>query len=167
MARESKRKDLLRLRAIFITLMEPFSDPEMDFMTVEQKLMSSMQPEKYPIYRRKILRNMTVSGLWWMEEEQWVRFLWNGHKATVIKSDQDPDRVYASHTFNNFGFCYVREHPDRIDLEAVIRTTKWDPVKKKKLPGSACDWMTVTITKEEYERLTPYLGPRDEACRHD
>ena len=40
-----------------------------------------------------------------------------------------------------------------------------DPVKKREI-GSAYEWLTCSITREEYEKLGTYLSDRDDGCRH-
>lgn len=159
--KHSNRSDLLRLREILQILIRPFQD--MTFLTTEDKLVYAIRPSDYPIYRRKILQTIKIRGLWWMGESQWVRYLWHGHgDVHVIKSGQDPDRVLATRSFNFYAGanCYVREMPDRVDLEAMSSTKKWDKIKKKD-KGTVREWMTVTITKEEYQKLLDsHLGPK-------
>lgn len=162
--RGSKRKDLLRLREVMSILIEPFY--EMEHMTDDMKLEAAFRASDFPIYKRKILSTMPVEGLWWLEQSQWLRFAWAGRKSTIIKTDQDSDRVFTTMSYNNKGFCYIRELQDRVDLEGMVRTTKWDKEKKKR-KGFACEWITVSVSKEEYQRLEKYLGPKEETCRHD
>lgn len=165
MARQSKRGDLARLRDLLTTVISPFNSPDMDFLAVEDKLMYAIRPNEYPIYRRKLLKSVKVTGLWWMQESQWTRFMWKG-QGKLIKSGQDPDRCYTTHSFNNLGYCYIRENDDHYDLEAMSRTAKWDVDKQKDLKTTACEWLTVSISKEEYTRLQEFLGPVDECCKH-
>lgn len=124
----------------------------------------------FPIYRQKILAlPMPVYGLWWMDEDQWVRFLWQGHNGHIVKSGQDPDRVLTTRHFEPRGFCYVRLMGDRVDIEAMSRTTKWIPGKKNKKKRTVREWLTVSITLQEYENLVDtYLGPvQDVCCKHN
>lgn len=150
--------DAQRIREIIRILIEPYQD--LEHMTIEHKVWSTMQPEKYPIFTRKILEPMKVFGMWWMDEEQYCQYLWNGHKGIVVKSDQDPDRVLATRSFMPKGYCYIRQHPDgTYDLEALSMTRH----KGK----SAFDYMTVSVTSEEYESLDKFLGPIQDRCKHD
>lgn len=164
--RHSKKRDLLRIREIFTILVKPWDDSDVEQLTNETKLWYALQPEEYPIYRRKIMRPMRVHGLWWMNESQWVRFLWQGHNAKILKSGQDPDRVLAIRAFEPGGWCYIRECGDQVDIEAMSRTTGWDPVKKKK-KGTMREWLTVSCTKEEYKKLDSFLGPINDGCKHE
>jgi len=134
-------------------------------MTTETKLWFAMSPNDFPIYRRKVLKVMPVHGLWWMDENQWVKFLWQGHSAQVVKSGQDLDKVLATRSFEPGGWCYIRENDNHIDIEAMSRTTGWDQVKKKKL-GTRREWLTVSLTKEQYKKLDTYLGPIHDGCKH-
>lgn len=164
MSRHTKRKDMLRLRSLMLTITEPFQ--EMEHMGVEDKLVAAFRPKENPIYRRKILRTMQVNGAWWMDDEQWVRFLWAGHKASVIKNSEDENRVITTRSFEPNGFCYIRSNEKGgYDLEALSRTTAWDKEKKKRI-GTVREWMTVSITEEEYKKLQPYLGEVDAGCKH-
>lgn len=121
-----------------------------------------------PIYRQKILSTMPVHGLWWMDAEQWVRYAWRGHNGVIVKSGQDPDRVLTTRQFEPGGSAYVRIYDDRVDIEALTRTTKWIPGKKLKKKRTVREWVTVSITHEEYENLVDnYLGPvQDVCCKH-
>lgn len=103
-----------------------------------------------------------------MDESQWTRFLWQGHNATVVKSGQDPDRVLTTRHFEPRGYCYIRVMDGRVDIEAMSRTTKWIPGKKNKNKKTVREWLTVSITVEEYNFLVDnYLGPIDnDICRH-
>lgn len=163
------RNDDIRLKDILDSLLRAFEDPDLAWMTADMKLLGTFQPEKYPIVRRKIVKKyMPVTGMWWMSESQWVRFLWHGHKGKVIKTDQDPDRVYARKVFDK-GWCYVRDMGSYYDIEAVSRSTKWDPnatkeQRRRRKKRYSVEWMTVSITKEEYAKLNEYLGPPTEVC---
>lgn len=99
-----------------------------------------------------------------MDESQWVRFLWQGHHGQVIKSGQDPDRVLATRSFQP-GWCYVRECPNHIDLEAMSINTCWNQETGKRT-GVVWEWMTCSITMAEYKKLDSILGPRDDGCKH-
>jgi len=147
-------------------LTQQFDDPEMDYLTTEGKLWYALAPGEYPIFRRKIIRTMHVQGMWWMDESQWVRFLWQGHKAQVTRNGQDSDRVLAIRAFEPNGWCYIRENPTHIDLEAMSRTTGWDMEKQKKV-GTVREWLTVSITFEEYKKLDSFLGPINDGCKHE
>lgn len=121
-----------------------------------------------PIYRQRILKTMPVYGLWWMDGNQWVRFAWRGH-GHVLKSGEDPDRVLTTRYFE-VGSCYVRIQEDRVDIEALTRTTKWIPGGRKlKKKRTVREWVTVTVSLEEYENLVDkYLGPVQDVChRHN
>ncbi len=138
----------------------------MQELTIETKLWYAMNPREFPIYRRKILKAMPTYGLWWMDEGQWVKFLWQGHSAQVVKSGQDLDKVLATRTFEPGGWCYIREcGPDQYDIEAMSRTTGWCPKKKKSL-GTMREWLTVSLTKLQYNKLDSYLGPVHDGCKH-
>lgn len=165
--KKTKRSDLLRLREIAGKLVEVMDDEDYDFLTLDQKLLCVMRPEKYPIYRRKITKRGTrVHGMWWMDESQWMRFAWQGHNAKIIKTDLDPDRVLCTRTFED-SWCYIRDMGTHYDLEAMSKIHKWDPVKKKAL-GFAYEWLTVSVTTEEYNKLLEggHLGPLDCGCKH-
>lgn len=159
-------KDLVRLRAILQLMIQPFVHLDRDDLTNEDKLWYAMNPKAYPIYRRKLLGRTKVSGLWWVNESQWTRYSWKGHKNAIIRSTTEPDRVMANRTFLGGGFCYIRENKGMIDIEALSDTPKWDPIKKK-CYGHAYEWLTVTISPEEYKRLDTLLGPRDDGCSHE
>lgn len=166
------RADDIRLKEIMDALVRAFNDPDLAWMSLDMKLLGTFQPERIPIFRRKIIKSMPVTGMWWMSETQWTRFLWHGHKGNVIKTDQDPDRVYARKTFDK-GWCYVRDMGEYLDIEAVSRTTKWDPTatpqqRKRRKKRYSVEWMTVSVTREEYARLEQYLGPANDVChRHN
>jgi hypothetical protein len=126
---------------------------------------------KFPIFRRKIIKTMPVHGLWWMEENQWIRFLWCGHLGTVLKSGEDPDRVLSTRMFE-IGSCYVRMLDDRVDLEGLSRTTKlsrsngrWktDSFRGKK---TLREWLTVSVTLDEFDRIQEFMGPELQVCNH-
>ena len=164
MSRNSKKKDTARLREIVETLTEPFKG--LDHLNTEDKFYMAMNPEGRPIYRRKIITRLKVYGLWWLHESQWTRFLSPIHTdATVVKSGEDPDRVLASRTLDAGGWCYIREIGDRVDIEAIGKTKKWDPVKKKSF-GTAYEWLTVSITREAFEELDSSFGPVHSGCKH-
>lgn len=159
------RKDQQRLREIAQRLTQPFEDEDLE---LEDKLWYAFAPLDYPIYRRKILKRMPVQGLWWMNETQWVKFMWQGHNdAQIIKSGEDDDKVLATRSFEPGGWCYIRyTYDNRIDLEAMSRTTGWDSVKKKKV-GTIREWMAVSVTKENYKTLDNFMGPPDDICKHN
>lgn len=138
-----------------------------DYPTLREVLSVS----KYPIFRRKILKTMPVKGLWWMEENQWIRFLWRGHIGTVLKSGEDPDRVLSTRMLES-GSVYVRVLDDRVDLEGISRTTKlkrsdgrW---KTESFKGKQTvrEWLTVSVTIEMYDTLQEFLGPELPICNH-
>lgn len=160
----SKRQDAARLSAIIRILAEPFDDPEMDYLTTDTKLHYAFNPDAYPIYRRKVTKPLSVRGMWWMSDDQWVKFLWHGYEGVAFKGGQGFDKVLATRTFQA-GWCYVRECENQIDLEALSAAPKWDPVKKKRI-GTAWEWMTCSITMDEYKKLDSQLGPRDDGCKH-
>ncbi len=119
-----------------------------------------------PIYRQRIMKTMPVYGMWWMDESQWVRFLWRGHSGYVVKSGQDPDRVLTTRKFE-VGSCYVRVFDDHVDIEALSRTTKWNPNggRKVKKNRTVREWLTVSVSLDEYENLVDnYLGPVQDVC---
>lgn len=160
------RYDKLRLRQIYTILISPFDDQDEERLTAEQKLHFAFRPDDFPIYRRKVLKPMPVDGLWWMNESQWLRFMWQGHNATILKSGQDPDRVLATRSFGTKSWIYVREGQDQIDLEGLSQVTMWDPVRKKR-KGVTREWLTVSITKEKYNSLDGYMGPVEDSCNHE
>jgi hypothetical protein len=101
-----------------------------------------------------------------MDEDQWTRFLWQGHNGHIVKSGQDPDRVLTTRSFEAGGSAYVRIMGDRVDIEAMSRTTKWIPGGRKlKKRRTVYEWLTVSITLEEYENLVDkHLGPVQDVC---
>lgn len=128
---------------------------------------------KYPISRRKIIKTMPAYGLWWMEETQWIKFLWNGYIKSVLKSGEDPDRVLTTRMLE-VGSVYVRVMDDlgRVDIEGISRTTKlmrkscrW---KTKSFKGKITvrEWLTVSVTLDEYKKIEKYLGPELPVCNH-
>lgn len=162
MSRNS-RSDKLRFKEITEILTKPFAD--YDFLSTGDKVACVMQPDRYPIFKRKILKPIEVKGLWWMDEEQWTRFLSaHHHNGTVIKSGQDPDRLLTARTFSE-GTCWIREMDEHYDLEARAKTIRWDPVRQKEI-GATWEWLTVSITPDEYKRLDKFLGPKEDGCRH-
>jgi hypothetical protein len=90
--------------------------------------------------------------------------MWQGHKGTVLKTGEDPDRLLTWRTFSE-GLCWIRKNDDHYDLEARAKTIRWDNVKHRE-KGSAWEWLTVSITPEEYERLDKFLGVSHDGCRH-
>lgn len=164
MSSKFTRADRKRLYELFTLLTGPFEGEELDYLTPESKLWYVIRPDIAPIWRRKILRPIRVQGLWWMEEGQWTRFLWQGHHAQVIRCGQDQDKVLAVRLFQP-GMAYFRQYTEEpfIDMEAMVRTTRWDPKKGKKL-GTTREWLTVTLTQENYKRLDEYLSPVDDQC---
>lgn len=164
-AKPNTRADTVRLYEILKLMTLPFSSEDMDFLSMDQKLEFVVRPEENPIYRRKIIDRLPIIGMWWMDEEQWTRFLWAGYDGHVIKSDQDPDRVLATRSFEPKGFCYVRERGDWIDLEGMVKGGGWDKEKKKAV-GTIYEWLTVTISRYDYELLAGKLGPIDQGCKH-
>lgn len=161
---KGSRLDKLRLREIFTRLIEPWDDCG-DELSAETKLWYALRPEDYPIYKRRILKVLPVNGLWWMNESQWLRFMWQGHNAVVLKSGQDPDRVLATRSFRGDSWLYIRHVDDHVDLEGRSQVLKWDPIKKKSR-GSCEEWLTVSITLEAYKNLDTFLGPVTESCNH-
>lgn len=160
------RSDKIRFNEITEILTGPFKDYE--FLSVSDKVACMMQPDKFPIYKRKLIQTIDVYGMWWMDADQWARFL-SAHygNAHVIKSGQDPDRVLATKKFNKPGSTmWIRETDTHIDIEGLSKVYAWDPVKKKDL-GAVWEWLTVSITKDEYKRLDKFFGPREDGCRHD
>lgn len=164
--RGSKRADLLRLRAILLRLVAPFEETDED-ITTEEKLWYVLNPSEFPIYRRKITKPMPVHGLWWYDEAEWVHFAWQGHSdAEIINSGQGQYKVLTTRRFEPGGWCYIRETgPDQIDIEAMTRTTGWDPKRKRKM-GTRREWLTVSCTREKYKMLDSFLGPIDDGCKH-
>ncbi len=161
----NSRKDKLRFQQITEILTQPFED--LEFLAVSDKVAMMMQPEKYPIYRRRINRKITVYGLWWMNESQWTRYLSAHHNnGIVLKTGQDPDRLLTSRTFKADTMCWIRDMGDHVDLEGIALVGMWDPIKKRTI-GAKREWLTVSITREEYKRLDEYLGPREDGCRHN
>lgn len=168
MSKKTKRSDLLRLRDIAGKLVEVLDEEDYDFLSLEQKLTCIFAPEKHPIFRRRITKRTPVHGMWWMTESQWLRFLWSGHQATIIKTDLDPDRVLCTRAFDQKGFAYIRDMGTYYDIEAMSKVTKYDPHKKKDL-GSAYEWLTVSVSTEEYQKLVEdgYFGPIEDCCKHE
>lgn len=166
MGKASKRGDMLRLREIMNLLIEPFNSEDMEWLTDEQKLEKAFSIKTAPIYRRKILQSLPINGLWWMDEDQYTRWLWKGEDATVIKTDQDPDRVLTTRTFHKGSWAYIRQSGDRYDIESRTRSTIWDS-KKRKSKGAYWEWMTVTVSKEQFKLLEPFFGPAEDGCRHE
>lgn len=115
-----------------------------------------MQPKTYPIFQRKILSPIKVTGLWWLDEDQWVQFMWHGHgNPAVIRNDVDADRVFATRTFSE-GSLFIRKMNDRYDIEG-----------RTKLNGQTWEWVTVSITPSTYKMLDEFLGPVQDGCRHE
>ena len=167
MKKGSKRSDLLRLRSISQKLVEHLDDEELDELSLEQKLICVFQAEKHPIYRRKILQTTKVYGMWWMSESQWLKFLWQGHQAHIIKTDLDPDKVLCTRSFDCKGYAYIRDMGTHLDIEGMSKVSKWDSVKKRHI-GSAYEWLTVSVSREEYQNLVDnhFLGAVDCGCKH-
>lgn len=162
MARRNSKSDLARLKEIMNIMTKPYA--EFDFMDEYDALEAMINPDKYPIYKRKVIRPIKIKGLWWMDEEQWTRFLWQGHHGTVIKDGSDPDRFLTTRTFSE-GSLWIREMDDSVDIEGRCKTMRWDLEKKKSL-GGAWEWLTVTISKEVYLTLDNLLGDRHDGCNH-
>ncbi len=164
MARGS-RKDDLRLKSILELLLEPFTDPFMEDMDKETQLYYVFRPSDYPIYKRRVLRSAKISGLWWVREAIWVKWMWQGHQGPGVRSGQEADKLLATRAIKPKMFCWVRDMGEFVDIEAMSDTTRWDAEKKRSTSGA--EWLTVTITKAEYKRLDSFLGPVDDGCRHE
>jgi hypothetical protein len=72
------------------------------------------------------------------------------------------------------GSVYVRIMDDlgRVDIEGISRSTKlkrktcrW---KQKSFKGKSTvrEWLTVSVTLDEYKKLDQYLGPELPTCNH-
>lgn len=153
----SKRNDLIRLRDIMRILIEPYNDPEFAYLHTEDKLYLAFGHPQVQIHKRRVPKGTKITGEWWLTDTQ--RWLWQGHRAQVIRSGDGVDRVQATRSILPKMFCYVREGGPSIDIEALAVT--W---RGKKQVG---DWFTVTVSAPEYERLDKLLGPRESACRHE
>lgn len=169
MSRYTKKQDAIRLRTIMQLLVEPFD--ELDEPGVEPpddhtKLYYALHPDPFPIYRRKILKSVMVTGLWWMHETQWLNWLWQGHSGHITKHGSELDRVLAHRSLLGNGWAYIREGGDRIDIEAQTMTSKWDAEKKKRM-GAVREWVTVSVTPTEFKKIDIAFGPRDDGCNHE
>jgi hypothetical protein len=160
MARGS-RSDDYRLKSILNVLLSPFSDGHMEDVDVETKLYHVFDPGEHPIYKRRVLRALKIRGLWWLNESQWIKWLWHGHQEnSVVKGELDHEMVMTERTVKAGTFAFVRERGDRIDIEAISRVF----VKGR---GGTCEWLTVTITRAEYKTLDTAFGPVDDGCKHE
>ncbi len=100
-----------------------------------------------------------------MDEDQWTKFLWAGHDGQVVR-DEHQDKVYATRTYPKGSWAYIRENKDTVDIESRTQSAKWDANRKVDL-GRVWEWITVTISKAEYKKLEPYLGPLHDGCNHN
>ncbi len=160
--RRNTKSDIVRLKEIMNIMTKPYA--EFDFMDEYDALEATINPDKYPIYKRKILEPIKLRGLWWMDEEQWTRFMWQGHHGTVIKDGSDPDRFLTTRTFSE-GSLFIREMDDCIDLEGRCKTVRWNKEKCREM-GGAWEWLTVTISKDAFKEIDKFLGPRHSGCNH-
>lgn len=153
----STRNDIVRLKEIAEIIKSPLA--QFDHIQETDKIEMVMQYERYPIFQRKILQPIKVRGLWWLDEEQWAQYMWNGHgNPHVVKDEYETDRVLIERTFSE-GVLWIRKMDDRYDLEG--RTKKgWGAT-------STWEWVTVSVTPYEYERLDKFLGPSHDGCKHE
>lgn len=166
MRRATKKQDAVRLRSILDILVAAFDMPELDHLHLEDKLCLAFSSPKYEVYRRKICRTVTVRGLWWVDEDQLTRWAWQGHHAQLVRGDLGLDKVVASRSLSsNNTYCYIREDMDHVDLEVMLITTTRSANKRKR--KVVREWLTCTITKDEYKRLDEFLGPREDICNHE
>ena len=147
------RDDIQRLKEIAEIISTPLT--EFDHINDLDKIAMVMQYDRYPIFARKILKPVKVRGLWWLDEDQWAQYMWNGHgNPYVVKDEFETDRVLIERTFSE-GSLWIRQMDDKYDIEG-----------RTKMDGRGWEWTTVTVTEAEYKRLDEFLGPVYDGCRH-
>jgi hypothetical protein len=133
----------------------------MDDVDAETKLHLVFDPAGHPIYKRRVLRAIKIRGLWWLNESQWIKWLWHGHQdGAVVRGELEHDCVLTERSIKADTFAFIREMGDRVDIEAISRVF----VKGR---GGTCEWLTVTVTKAEYNSLDSAFGPIDDGCKHE
>lgn len=151
-------------------LLSPHANSDYDNdISDEEKLWHIFQPEKYLIYRRKVLMSFDVHGLWWTGESEFLKFESRNRYAHVKahKEDNEVDKVSTTRKIQP-GMCYIREDGERVDIEGQTWVTKYNR-KTKKYQGGKREMLTVTISRKQYDDflLDGVFGPVDDVCRHN
>lgn len=95
------------------------------------------------VWKRKVNKRLPLTGIWWKDG------LSPCFTTLTIKGGR------GEHLF-------VREdfREATVDVEALVDVkTNW---KKNKVKPK---WLTCTLTQEEYNKIEPFLGEREEPCR--
>lgn len=157
-SRGSKKQDRLRIGQILDILLEPYDETGMELLSNEAKLYFSFRPDAFPIFKRRILGKLKITGLWWIHENEFVNWKWQGYHGTIKDG-----KLLATRSLIPNTFCYIRTGGDRIDIEAQTATTKCSSKGKT----GAVEWVTCSINETEYKRIDTLLGPVDNGCRHE
>lgn len=156
---EERFSDGKRIRELIQAITELFEGSDLEHLSIDHKVHLSFQHEKYPIYRRMMRQPMSVEGYWWLPEIQKLQYAWNGYADAKLQSKDGVNRIWLTRKFQK-GWLYIRESNGWYDIEGYTATKHVIKGENKTI----WEWVTCTVSKNEYDRLDKLIGPRQECC---
>jgi hypothetical protein len=142
--RKDKAQEALLLYTVYETLIYPIREEIgedmgqfMDDATI--LCLAFGLHEKREVFRRRVMQQTRIEGLWWGSDEL-KKF---GSRSIMMDARNTP-------------WLYLRVDPrdkGSVDIEVRLPTSK-----------GPHEWMTCTVTPQEYKRLDGFLGPREDIC---
>ncbi len=157
---EERFSDGKRIRELIQAITGLFEGTDCEHLSIDDKVYLSFQHDRYPINRRMMKNSIKVEGYWWLPEIQKLQYAWQGYGESKLQSKNGVNRIWLTRRYQK-GWLYVRETPDGwFDIEGYTSTKQMVKGKSE----SVWEWVTCTISKNEYERLDTSLGPKQECC---